>query len=205
MIKLKFLGLSLCFLVFLSPGVLGSDINIDYKDLNNNTTNMNKYLGKPLIVDAFATWCEPCKIEIEHLKEIYKVGSNELNILSLSVDENSDTLNKIKNFRNKFEATWEFGIDHDSIFENSFKVIFIPSLYIFDSDGKIIKSWEGVTSYDTISNELRDSLNLHLNSSNYNALDGITNQLTQNNLFQVTISFLTISIVYILIVPKVKP
>lgn len=182
--------------------VYAGDLNYEYTDINSQSRNLDEFKGKPLLVDAFATWCEPCKVEIEHLKSINSLSKNQLNIISLSVSPNSDTVNLVKDFRNDFEASWEFGIDSDNKFSNSFKVIYIPSLYLFDEEGELVKVWEGITDPQDISDELENSLGIELGTVNYNAWDATKDQLSRNNMFQVTSAFLILLIAYRLLVPK---
>ncbi len=195
---------SFLFLLLIGSSISSQagSLNFEYTDMNNQTKNLGQFKGKPLLVDAFATWCEPCKIEIEHLKSIYSISRDQLTIVSLSVSPNSDTVNKVKNFRNDFNALWEFGIDTNSKFTNAFKVIFIPSLYLFDSQGELVKVWEGVTDPLVISSELEDTLGLELGVVNYNAGNAFADQLSQNNMFQLTSALFILIITYNILVPK---
>ncbi|MCE7736914.1 MAG: TlpA family protein disulfide reductase [Candidatus Heimdallarchaeota archaeon] len=202
--KLAITGFIFLMLIGSSISTLAGDLDFEYTDINNNSRNLEEFKGKPLLVDAFATWCEPCKIEIEHLKSIYSISRNQLTIISLSVSPNSDTVNKVKDFRNEFNALWEFGIDTNSKFSNTFKVIFIPSLYLFDDQGELIKVWEGVTDPQVISDEIENSLGLELGKVNYNAGDAFVDQLSRNNMFQLTSAFLIVILVYNALVPKSK-
>lgn len=200
--KLAITGIMVFLLIGSSSLVYAGNLNYPFIDINNNSRNLEEFKGKPLLVDAFATWCEPCKVEMEHLKVIYSESKGQLNIVSLSVSPNSDTVNLVKDFRNDFDALWEFGIDMDNKFSNSFKVIYIPSLYLFDSDGELVKVWEGITDPQDIAKELKDKLDIELGELDFNADDVVKDQLSRNNMFQLTSAFLILIVMYNILVPK---
>ncbi|MGB1898992.1 MAG: TlpA family protein disulfide reductase [Candidatus Kariarchaeum pelagius] len=114
------MNLVLIFLIILLTSKANSYNLYEFNYTFTSSSNSEKieyatYQGTPLLIDIFATWCEPCKTEILHLKEIHDKTS-DISFLSISIDFISDTLQKLENFKEEFEVDWEFGLDHNDIF-----------------------------------------------------------------------------------------
>ncbi len=50
------------------------------------------HAGSDLLVDAMATWCGPCELSMIHLEEVYIKAGDQVPLLSISLDPESDTL-----------------------------------------------------------------------------------------------------------------
>jgi len=131
--------------------------NFTFTDLEEKEQELKDYQGKIVIVDFWATWCVPCQFQMTELKKIYdNYTRNQLEIISLNIDE-SDTVSKIKDFKNAFkqqldiELNWVFGKDDGTVW-NKYKLEKggIPTLYIFDQNGNIHFSHEGIAVYNEI-------------------------------------------------------
>ncbi len=58
-------------------------------DINGETRRWSEFEGNPLIINFWATWCGPCRVEMPILKELYaEYQSKGLEIISISVDQN---------------------------------------------------------------------------------------------------------------------
>ena len=76
-------------------------MNFTFKDLNNKDVKLSAFKGKVVLLDFWATWCGPCKIEIPWFVEFQeKYGKSGLEIIGISVD---DTVAKAK----PFAAEWK--------------------------------------------------------------------------------------------------
>jgi len=70
--------------------------NLDFalKDMSNKEVKLSAFKGKVILLDFWATWCGPCKIEIPWFIEFQeKYGKDGLQVVGVSVD---DTLDKLK-------------------------------------------------------------------------------------------------------------
>jgi thiol-disulfide isomerase/thioredoxin len=126
--------------------------------LDGSEKHLSDYRGKVVILDMWATWCGPCIFQMTELAKIYENYSrNELEILSVDIDSR-ETVQVILEFINEFEflynidLTWVFGLDtNGSIWE---KYVLedggIPTIYIFDQNGNVHFSHEGITVFTEI-------------------------------------------------------
>ncbi|ANH82648.1 alkyl hydroperoxide reductase [Niabella ginsenosidivorans] len=109
--------------------------------------------GKKVFVNIWASWCPPCRAEMPSIQNLRKkLGDDKVTFVLLSVD-------------NSFEEATEFKKAHGlklPIFYPGeqlpvlFNVQAIPSTFIFDEKGTLIRKMEGMENYDT--QEYRDLL-----------------------------------------------
>jgi len=84
---------------------------------------------KPVLVDFWAEWCGPCRMQGPIVEEVAETMEGKARVGKLNVDENPQTAQK-------------------------FQVMSIPTLMIFKG-GKVIKQFIGVQSKDTLVGELQ--------------------------------------------------
>jgi len=198
---------SLLFVIVLIASISSSPVsaqyNFNYSFIGAQTGKVISYAnyqGKPLLIDAFATYCEPCKVEVLHIKEVYHQLGDKVNVLTISTDPSTDSLTKIMKFRNQFEATWTFGLDSNYTLHDKFNVTTLPSLLLFNQNGTLVKMWEDVTSVSTIYAELHNQFGMVVPVSQQRSDLTITlERLLASTPFQVTFVVTTLLVIYIII------
>ena len=121
------------------PSMLGTTaptVAVMTRDKTEKLLSFTHQTNRYLLLDFWASWCEPCLNEVPNLKRIYqKYHSKGLDIIGLSVDKNYDdwieTLDEM-------EEPWCNYIDIDKQAIMEYQVQYIPSIFIMDAQGKII-------------------------------------------------------------------
>lgn len=116
------------------------------------TISQENYRGHVLIVDFFATWCQPCRQSIPHLVEMNrKYGRQGLQILGLSVDEDGERI--VRDFADRFQVNYPLALAGDPV-TAAFGVRSVPVLYLIDKKGNIVEVYRGFSNETARSMEL---------------------------------------------------
>src|SRR5499425_1419878 len=92
-----------------------ANLNFTLKDLNNKDVKLSSFKGKVILLDFWATWCGPCKIEIPWFIEFQnKYGKAGLQVIGISVD---DELPKLKPYVDTMKMNYVVlqGLNHDDV------------------------------------------------------------------------------------------
>ncbi|MDD2850919.1 MAG: TlpA disulfide reductase family protein [Desulfuromonadaceae bacterium] len=104
----------------------------------------NNYHDHVLILDFFATWCQPCRQSIPHLVEMNrKYGKQGLQILGLSVDGDGDKM--VKAFSDDLRINYPVAVAGDQVTVD-FGVRSVPIMFLIDKKGEIVEIYRGYTS-----------------------------------------------------------
>lgn len=101
---------------------------------------------KYTIVDAWATWCVPCRENFPHLVEMNrKYADKGLGVISLSFDDptNAKNIEEAKKFLNEKKAVFpNFLLDEaDGVGFEKLDINTIPAVFLYGSDGKLLKKF----------------------------------------------------------------
>ncbi len=108
-------------------------------DVNGKTLSLEDFKGKYVLVDFWASWCTPCRVEIPELKSVYeKYKDKNFTILSISLDKDKE---KWMSALTHEQMTWpqlsDLKGDQNSA-AKAYKVLGIPANFLIDPNGKII-------------------------------------------------------------------
>jgi cytochrome c biogenesis protein CcmG/thiol:disulfide interchange protein DsbE len=133
--------------------------SVDVKTLDGSIINSVEFdnNNNPIIISFWATWCKPCKQELENIHEVYDEWREETNVklIAISIDDARNT-SKIKPLVNA--KGWEYEVYQDSNREFATKmgVNPIPHTFLLNGDKKIV--WDHVTYSDGDEEELYEKI-----------------------------------------------
>ena len=105
------------------------DLNsIEIVDLNNQKIDMSIYKDKPLVINFWATWCQPCIEELPYFEIVKKQNEGKINFLFVSDDE----LSKIIKFQERKKFNLQFV---QSKYLNKLGINIRPTTYFFHKNG----------------------------------------------------------------------
>lgn len=122
------------------PSIIGQEVlDFEFTDYaTQKRTSLYKCLEgkKYLLIDFWASWCKPCLKEIPNIKEQYKKwADNGFEVVSISADK--DEAAWLKALKDE-QLPWPNDIDGKQGIANKYKVTYYPTLYLIDSNHKVI-------------------------------------------------------------------
>ena len=103
--------------------------------------------GKPAVIAVWATWCQPCHMELDHMKSYLDKWENEYgaNVVAVSVDQRH-MVRRIAPLVQRKGWQYDILVDTDGQLQSRLGFRSIPTMYIVDGNGKIVKTFTGYQS-----------------------------------------------------------
>lgn len=158
---MKYLTIVFFFIIY-NSSLAQSDVpNTTIKTIEGESTNLKTLSEKDdlIIVSLWATWCVPCKNELDAINDVYQDWQDETNVklYAVSIDD-SRTLKRVKPLVNG--KSWQFDIllDTNSDLKRALGVVSVPFIMVINK-GKIIYKHSGYTpgSEDDLYEILKDN------------------------------------------------
>lgn len=112
-------------------------------DLNGKKVSLSDFKGKPVFVNFWATWCEPCKLEMPWLEAFnQKYSAQGLVILGISTDDGGKDL--VAKTATKLGVTYPILMKNDKV-EDAYGLEYMPQSFYIDKTGKVLIATAGIT------------------------------------------------------------
>jgi len=132
-----------------------ANLNFTMKDVAGKNITLADFKGKVMLLDFWATWCGPCKVEIPHFIEFQeKYGRKGFQVVGISVD---DTAEKLEPYVRDMKMNYPVlqGLNHDDVQDAYGPILGIPVSVLISRDGKVCATHTGLTDKTVFEREIK--------------------------------------------------
>ncbi|HEY6268206.1 MAG TPA: cytochrome c biogenesis protein CcdA [Candidatus Acidoferrum sp.] len=139
---------------------------VTFKNLDGADVTLAQYKGTVVLVNFWATWCDPCYVEIPWLIEMQqKYAAKGFTILGVSMDEEGKTAvvpflakERFNVNGQKLPMNYPIVIGNDDVADKFGGLLGYPTSFLISKDGKIVKKVQGLVSYDELTKAIEAQL-----------------------------------------------
>lgn len=127
---------------------------ISLQGLDGKTYSFESLNGKPVIINFWASWCAPCRIEAPELVELYAKYKDQLEIYAVNVTA-SDSIEGAQAFSQEYGFTFPVLLDEKADVARKYQIKPIPTTYFVNSEGIIVDKLIGLADPQTLENKFK--------------------------------------------------
>lgn len=116
------------------------------------TKSLDDYRGQVVLLNVWATWCQPCRVEMPSIEKLQRTyGPKGLKIVAVSIDD-PGTDAQIREFAKSFGLTFEILHDPENVIRQTYQLTGYPETFVIGRDGVIRKKVIEATDWNTAEN-----------------------------------------------------
>ncbi len=130
--------------------------NFTVTDLSGRKINLADYKGKVVMLDFWATWCGPCRIEIPGFVELQnRYRDQGLAIIGMSMDDGPEP---VRDFYSEFKMNYPVALADERLAELYGGILGLPTTFLIGRDGRIYAKHVGASAVSTFEEEIKKLL-----------------------------------------------
>jgi thiol-disulfide isomerase/thioredoxin len=135
----------------------GTAPDFTLQSLDGKTVRLSDFRGKPVVLNFWATWCGPCKIEMPWFVDLQKqYGPSGVQFLGVAMDDASPK--DIAEFAASMKVNYPILIGKESVGDDYGGVQFLPETFYIDRNGKVIDKAFGLKGRGEIEDDIKKLL-----------------------------------------------
>jgi peroxiredoxin len=125
--------------------------SIKLQNLRGENFSLHEMRGKIVVLNFWATWCEPCKLEMPFFEQLHSAGRSDLEIWGVNFDESPQ---QVEIFVKEFQLSFPILLDPGGQVQDLYRVRGYPTTYVVDKEGVIRFHHIGLITEDQLESYL---------------------------------------------------
>ena len=119
-------------------------------DIAGNEVHLSDYIGKPVVLNFWASWCGPCQSEMPDFDEVYAELGDEIHFLMVNMTGGRETIDTASTFIEEQGYSFPVFYDTESDAAMTYGVYSLPTTYFIDAEGYGIAQAIGAINRETL-------------------------------------------------------
>jgi cytochrome c biogenesis protein CcmG, thiol:disulfide interchange protein DsbE len=123
-------------------------------DLDGRQLALSDFRGEVVLINFWATWCPPCRVEMPEMEAVYRAHRDEgFEILGVDQREPKEV---VESFVTERGFSWIFLLDEDFEVSREYSATSIPRSILVDRDGTVVHIWSGPLTRSALERQLAE-------------------------------------------------
>ena len=106
------------------------------------------HLGRVVLVNFWATWCEPCEREMPAMERLYQALSGEqFELIAVAIDDDEA---QVRAFQDRYQLSFPILLDPSQAVYGAYQTMGVPESLLIDRDGRIVERYVGPREWDAV-------------------------------------------------------
>ncbi|HXE49158.1 MAG TPA: TlpA disulfide reductase family protein [Ramlibacter sp.] len=120
---------------------------VPMQGLSGPSRMLSDFRGKPLIINVWASWCGPCRLEMGSLQRLsQRYGGKQFNVIGVSTD---DYVDRAEQFLKVTNTSFSNFIDSKLVLEHMLGAEHLPLTLLVDAKGRVLAKYTGAKEWDS--------------------------------------------------------
>ena len=131
--------------------------DFDLRTLDGSKVKLSDFRGKAVLLNFWATWCPPCKVEMPWFVDLQnKYGKDGLVVLGVAMDDSEAS--KIAAFAHEMGVNYPVLLGNDQVSDDYGNVQVLPTTFSIDRNGMVVDKMAGLLSRQEIEQQVQKAL-----------------------------------------------
>ena len=129
-------------------GVMAPAFELPQLDVHDAKIALSSLSGRVVLINFWATWCEPCEREMPAMERLYQATSREeFELVAVAIDDKEED---VRAFQERYRLSFPILLDLDQAVYGSYQTMGVPESLLVDREGRIVERYVGPREWDAV-------------------------------------------------------